>query len=183
MQGGVLSSGPSQPNFRPTPSGPRPAQVVVVGDKAWCLPHPDNAGKPAGGSISKPHTPSGSHSMINVDARSAPKGAAPAPMQRYPSADMRPAESQPEQGLAARERSAFSPPAFAPTSAPSQPLPHSASRSGLTPRIGQPSSATHTRWASAIGHHHISFLELIAILMYIQTHTMPTVSLLLVMCF
>ena len=172
VHGALLSPGPSQPKLRPMSSGPRPAQVVVVGDKAWRVPHPDGAGKPAGGSISKPHTPSkpntpskphtpsSSHSMINVDARSAPMGPTPAPVQRYPSADMRSAESQqPEQKLAARERSAFSTPAFASAAAPSpaQAQPHSRSFGGLNVRSGQPSLGTHTRWA-LVTHQHVGFL-------------------------
>ena len=54
----------------PAPGTPRPAHVVVVGEKAWAAPSQVSASK---NRVVSP----GQHSMINVDARSAPRGPAP----------------------------------------------------------------------------------------------------------
>ena len=52
----------------PSPGPPRPTHVVVVREKAW--PAPNQA------SADKHRVSSGQHSMINVDARSAPRAPA-----------------------------------------------------------------------------------------------------------
>ena len=77
---GGLHSGPRLPEPRqqtplsllkasPSSGTPRPAHVVVVGEKAWAAPSQVSANK------SRVVSP-GQHGMINVDARSAPRGPA-----------------------------------------------------------------------------------------------------------
>ena len=82
---------------------PRPAHVVVVGEKPWAAPNQVSA--------DKVRVTSGQHSMINVDARSAPKGPGP---QGMPVMHPRAAQWASRQPILGRDRPAIStsPPAL-----------------------------------------------------------------------
>lgn len=75
---GGVHGGPRLPEHRqhtplpllkanPSPAAPRPTHVVVVREKAWPAPAPNQV------SADKSQVSQGQHSMINVDARSAPR--------------------------------------------------------------------------------------------------------------
>ena len=118
----------------PSSGAPRPAHVVVVGEKPWAVPNQVSA--------DKVRVTSGQHSMINVDARSAPKGPGP---QGMPVMHPRAAPWASGQPILGRDRPAVStsPPALLPMPALSRPqvlpqsiplkAPQTAGRSSVTP--------------------------------------------------
>ena len=83
----------------PSSGAPRPAHVVVVGEKHWAAPNQVSA--------DKSRVTSGQHSLINVDARSAPKGPGP---QGVPTLHPRAAPWASGQPIPGRERPAVSAP-------------------------------------------------------------------------